>query len=334
MYQLSKTPSESTFAASELLEGFLEAPLKSLASISHQIPIDILPWTLASDKGISVSVRRDDLLDPALGGNKFYKLAGHLQEYSKRKMASPIVSFGGAWSNHLYALAEIGRRYSIETIAIIRGKPAERLSPTLLEIKEKGTRLCFISRVDYRRRNDPKFCLELASRLAIPEDSFWIPEGGSGALGALGCREIGRSLSSKPYDTIGLGLGTGTTMTGLIQGLSQTQASGNKVPTVVGISALRSRASLARDLCGTLMDLDKPVDWMISNQFHCGGFAKYPSYLRSFVSAFEVETGLCLDRVYTAKLFYAFARLIKANSFAAGSHILLLHTGGTQGNRQ
>ncbi|MFT7559692.1 MAG: 1-aminocyclopropane-1-carboxylate deaminase [Flavobacteriales bacterium] len=322
--------------------------LGALKDLSSKVSYQFIDWPIARDMGVSVEIRRDDLIDPVIGGNKLYKLHGHLDALNEvvlNEHASnsrifekqrPLASFGGAYSNHLYALAGLGSQLNLETIGIIRGEQPKRESATLKDLREFGMQLKFVSRNHYAELKT--LCgLNSSSSgtmaLGFPDETFFIPEGGGGSAGIKGCKELGRSLVKKGPTVVGMASGTGTTMAGVLLGMAeQIKDGGGNRPKVMAISALKSSSSTVRSILD-LIEGNKVPDWMFSNQFHCGGFAKITTELQTFMDMMREDYSVPLDRVYTAKLVYGFYSLIKAGNFRAGTKIVLLHSGGLQGNR-
>lgn len=302
----------------------------SLASIARLAPVQMLSWPAVERFGIQLAIKREDLLDPRLGGNKFYKLYEHLQQ---REPTQPVLSFGGAYSNHLYALAAAGRACGFATIGVVRGEPSAQLGPTLQDVMRLGMRLTFVSRADYRRKSDPDF---LAYLREVHGPFHHVAEGGADLWGARGCKVWAEeSVNMCPFQPTHLcvAAGTGATLAGLL--------AARQTPKVLGVLALKGPAeqtrAFERQLVGwarALLPADAELPKLqLSTAHHCGGYARYPTYLRAFVEAFERETGVPLDPVYTAKLLWAVVELANTGAIEPGSRLLLMHTGGLQGKR-
>ncbi|WP_370978491.1 1-aminocyclopropane-1-carboxylate deaminase/D-cysteine desulfhydrase [Agaribacterium sp. ZY112] len=296
-----------------------------------------LNWDVAERAGVELWLRRDDAIDPELSGNKLYKLFGHLRHYQcvhlpslseSEKRACPMVSFGGAFSNHLHALACAGQRLGIATVGIIRGQRPAKPSATLVDLEAKGMRLYFISRSDYRLRHDQAFVTQLLHDLNLASFSFVVPEGGAGELGLLGLQALGRHLATEHWHGLVCACGTGTTMQGLAQGLA---SAGAKHCSVLGVSALAAGDSVCSVLRPAMQQYG--ISWGLSNQFHDGGFARVSKDLSSFKQAFEAQCGVELDRVYTLKMFSALRAWLHRGMFHQGQRVLAIHSGGLQGNR-
>lgn len=318
----------------------------SSADLAQLGKIQIIDWPRAYSKSVSLSIKRDDLVDPELGGNKVYKLYGHLRQYmASFNPHSPLTmaTLGGAYSNHIYALAEAAKRLSLPCVGVIRGEEPKYLSPTLLDAQEKGMKLVFVSREEYKQRDSVQFQGYIEDQIG---KCFWVPEGGGGELGQIGCRSLGFDIAKRIESdtqsksvTVCLACGTATTMSGLIDGifrqLSQRKSNRSQKIKVFGISSLKSRSSLVRAIY-TLSDPKalSSISWQISNRFHLGGYAKTTKALLEFMTLFEQQAKVPLDKVYTAKLCWAIDQLIEQGFWSAGERIVAIHSGGLQGNRK
>lgn len=307
-------------------------PLEQVAEIA---PVQRLHWPLLNDLGIEVAVKREDLLHRQLGGNKFYKLHGHLQAF-RQSGAKALLSFGGAYSNHLYALVAAGQALGIATIAVVRGERPPVLSPTLADVIDMGMRLEFVSREDYRRKDDPDWQSGLRQRFP---NAYWIPEGAGDVLGAAGCAVWARgALAQAPWspDAVWVAAGTGGTAAGV---LAASPVPVHAVLVLKGseqaLAATQSKIlSLAHCLAETHSTYEGQLPSLfLESNYHCGGYARFPDELRRFTTQFEREAGLPLDPVYTAKLFWGMAQKALSGYWRPGTRILVLHTGGLQGRR-
>ena len=294
-----------------------------------QIPLQPLFSELTREKGVSLHVLRLDTLDPYAGGNKFFKLKYNLKEV-ERLEHSRLLTFGGAWSNHLASVAASkqegvgGRR--VEVIAIVRGEEPAELSDTLRFCKERGMKLHFVSREEYRKRNEPEFIESLKSKFG---DFYLLPEGGSNELAVRGCREI-LDLIKIDFDYVCCAVGSGGTLAGIASGLNQGQKA-------LGFVALKG-ANYLEETIYTLMTSHLKGEALVPttqliHDYHFGGFAKTTPELTVFKKDFEKQFGFELDYVYTAKMFYGIFDLIRKDHFERGSTIVAVHTGGLQGNK-
>ena len=258
-------------------------------------------------------------------GNKFYKCQPNIDE-AKRLGIATLVSFGGAWSNHIYALARLGFEQGFRTVGVIRGERPAELSSMLEDAESWGMHLEFVSRSSYREKDSP-------SLMKLLEDKYGtfhlIPEGGSNALAVNGCRQIIEDLNActSDYELLVLPVGTGGTMAGVVAGLDGKSA-------VLGISVLKGGGFLKDQVNDLLREVSCPQqNWSINLGFHCGGYARYPEYLRDYISAFESKTGIELEPVYTGKMMYAIDQLRKSGEIKPETKVVAIHTGGLQGKR-
>lgn len=296
-------------------------------------PVSEIADGLFAKKNIYVQLLRLDQIDPELGGNKAFKLIPNIIR-ARASGHNTLLSFGGAYSNHLHALAEAGHRFNFKTIGVVRGDDGQEDSHTLKFAVSKGMQLIRVSRQDYRRRNEAEFIAELAARLG---QFYLIPEGGANDAGRNGSAQLAsvilNSLLSDMPDEILLPCGTGTTMAGLIAGLLALPISNR--PFVRGVAVLKQgeflRSGIA-DYLQTLTD-SNPTDcnWVLDTQYHWGGYARFPAQLAVFVREFERTHKIMLDPVYTAKMMSAFYQRVTEGMYKPGSRILLVHTGGLQG---
>lgn len=292
-----------------------------------------LRWALAANHGVDVVIRREDVLHPRLGGNKFYKLAGHLQAF-RQSDATRLLSFGGAFSNHLYALAAAGYELGIPTVGIIRGERPRELSPTLRDAVEQGMELVFVSREEYRHKTETPWLTELLSD--FPR-SYVIPEGGGDVLGSAGCMTwAAAAVAAAPWrpDVICVAAGTGGTAAGALAAAVSAE--------VQAFLVLNGKASEISDMKSEIVtracvlagkEPHELPSFHLESNYSCGGYARLPAELRQFMAEFEAETAVPLDPVYTAKLIWGIAQKIRARQWQPGTRILVLHSGGLQGRR-
>lgn len=290
------------------------------------------PQPLTLSGGYTCSVLRIDLLDPEISGNKWFKLKHNL-ERAKKEGRTTLLTFGGAYSNHIAATAAAARRFGFKSIGVIRGE--KNINPTLLEAEKNGMLLHFVSREDYRKKDSTVFIETLRNRFG---DFYLVPEGGNNAEGIQGCMEILNGII--PYDYVCCACGTGATFAGLA-------ASAGSATKVIGISVLKGANRLPSDvnnmLSGAgigplsiagneaLLSGDNNTH-LISNLYCFSGYGAYDEELVAFKTNWEQQHEIPLDHVYTAKLAFAVEDLMKKNFFKPGSRILLIHSGGLQGN--
>jgi 1-aminocyclopropane-1-carboxylate deaminase len=273
------------------------------------------------DAGVRLIVKREDLNHPSVSGNKWWKLKHNLLE-AERLKKSTILTFGGAYSNHIYATAAACHEVGFKSIGIIRGEETLPTNSTLSFAKEKGMLIEYISREDYRRKTQKEFIDQLNQRYG---DFFLIPEGGTNEFAVEGCEEMAQLFSATDFTYFILPAGTGGTITGLIRGLK-----GSKQ--IIGVSVLKGDF-LQNEIENLLKKYPDQVygNWSLLTSYHHGGYAKVTHELVEFMQAMRVEHHLPLDPVYTGKLLWATMEEVKRGSFQRGSTILALHTGGLQG---
>jgi len=267
---------------------------------------------LAVEKNIEVSVLRLDKIHPVISGNKWFKLRYYFEE-ARQQNKRTIVTFGGAWSNHIVATAAACRENKFDCIGIIRGEEPGIISPTLVQARELGMQLIFISREDYRVKKIP----EQLNR----NENYFIPEGGFGIKGAAGASIIFDFIKGS-YSHICCAVGTGTMMTGLINKATSEE--------IVGISVMKNNFELEKNIRQLLNNKEKQIN--LVHDYHFGGYAKHSPELIAFMNDFYRQTNIPSDFVYTGKLFYAVKKLIENKFFPENSKMLLTHSGGLQGN--
>jgi 1-aminocyclopropane-1-carboxylate deaminase len=238
-----------------------------------------------------------------------------------------VLTFGGAWSNHIHALAALGREQGFPTIGVIRREQPQELSATLQNARDWGMQLVFVSRGEYRRRHDPDYLQALQHRF---DPCVIVPEGGANTAGVTGCREIVRLLdaSGQGYDLVAVACGTGSTLAGIACELAEWRR-------VLGISVLKGQGSLHSDVSRWIVEqgAEPGGNWRIEQGFHCGGYARVPAELQRFILEFQQVQGIPLDPVYTGKLFHALYRMRSGGGLAASERIIAVHSGGLQGRR-
>lgn len=296
-------------------------------------PLQQLTSSFLTEANIQLYVKRDDLLHPEFGGNKWRKLKYNLI-HAKENNFDTLLTFGGAWSNHIYATAAAGKHFGLNTIGVIRGEKSQTPSETLQFAEKCGMQLHYISRSDYRKKNQTDFLKALSIEFNNP---YIIPEGGSNPLGVRGCEEIVDEINldaKEPFDIICCASGTGATLAGIVKKLNEPQLA-------IGFSALKNGDFLA-DCVNDFVPEEKEKNqttkllnnnWKIETAFHFGGYAKTTPDLIKFILSFQKQYDIPLDAVYTGKMFYGLFTLIKRNHFARGSKIIAIHSGGLQGNK-
>ncbi len=283
-------------------------------------PTQQINSAIAHRAGVELSVLRLDLMHPLVNGNKWFKLKYNLLE-AKQKNFTTLLTFGGAYSNHIFATAATGNLLGFRTIGVIRGEEKLPLNPTLSFAVEQGMQLVYLNRETYRQRNTPQLQQDLQQRFG---EVFVIPEGGSNDLGVRGCTEIINQAAA--YDTVCVACGTGTTVAGIVHSLHLGQRA-------IAFPVLKNGEFLTPEIENLLKNLSTPqASWELICNYHFGGYAKVNNELRLFSQQFQQEHGVPLDYVYTAKMFYGVMDLLQQGFFPPGDRLLLIHTGGLQGN--
>jgi 1-aminocyclopropane-1-carboxylate deaminase/D-cysteine desulfhydrase-like pyridoxal-dependent ACC family enzyme len=277
--------------------------------------------------GVRLMVKREDQNHPFISGNKWWKLKYNLEE-ARRLDKKTLLTFGGAYSNHIYAVAAAAEECNFKSIGIIRGEEVVPLNPTLRFATGHGMRLHYISREDYKRKNETDYIQQLHNTFG---DFYSIPEGGTNLFAVKGCSEFAQSLLSIDFDYLCLASGTGGTMAGIIEGFASKRE-------VIGVSVLKGdfltqEITNLLKISATDKKISSPVygKWQVLTSYHHGGYAKVPDALKKFIREMYQQHNLPLDPVYTGKLMWAVLEEVKKGFFKRGSTILALHTGGLQG---
>jgi 1-aminocyclopropane-1-carboxylate deaminase len=279
--------------------------------------ITALQLEVLKEKNILADVLRLDLIHPIISGNKWFKLKEYLTE-AKQQNKTTIITFSGAFSNHIIATAAFCKEQGLKSTGIIRGEQPAKLSHTLQAAANCGMDLFFVEREKYKNKEIPAIVFE-----KYP-DAYIIKEGGYGIPGMKGAGSILDFANSNEYSHIITAVGTGTTLAGLVETSSDQQR-------VIGISSLKNNLELQNQINHLLSPANKNR-FQLLHQFNFGGYAKYTVELIAFMNNWFSITGIPSDFVYTGKLFYAFNDLVADNFFPNGSKILLIHSGGLQGN--
>ncbi len=267
--------------------------------------------------GVTVLLVRDDLVDPELPGNKWRKLKYNLVAAREQGFGT-LLTFGGAYSNHLRAVAVAGRRCGLQTIGVVRGEEHLPLNPSLASAAAQGMTLTYLDRETYRRKHAAEVLAQLERAWGA---CYVIPEGGSNALAVQGCAELPGEIGTG-FDVICCPVGTGGTLAGLAAGL----ASGQRA---LGIAVLKGAGFLADEVRELQRQaLGAPTDnWSLDLDHHYGGYAKRTPELDAFVADFEIRHGIALDPVYTGKLLAGLYDLIAQGAFPAGTRLAAVVTG-------
>ena len=288
----------------------------------NTIEVQALHHPKASVKGVKLYMARADLLHPLASGNKFYKLIPNIT-YATERGYTQLLSFGGAFSNHIHALALTAQANGFQSIGIIRGEKEYANNPTLKEVQAAGMQLEFVTREEYKRRNEPEYLAELASR--YPK-ALIIPEGGSSQLAVGGCMQLIAEINAvQQSDIITVACGTGATFAGIVCGLEVNQRA-------IGYSALKDQSLEERVAHFIDKEYCQHRHYKIK-QADFGGFAKLNNEVIDFVFDWLETTGVLLDPIYTSKMCMRLIQQIEDGEFQAGTSITMIHSGGIQGWR-
>ena len=262
-------------------------------------------------------IKREDLIHPFISGNKFRKLKYNLLEALNNELGT-VVTFGGAYSNHIAATSYAGKAYGLRTIGVIRGEELAtnwRNNPTLSLAHDHGMRFMFISRTQYRNKTDSVFYKSLQDEIG---PFYMVPEGGTNTLAVKGCEEILTKADSS-FNVICSSVGTGGTMAGIINSSDPGQQ-------ILGLTSLKGDF-LIKDI----RKFAVRENWILNMDYHFGGYAKVSGTLIEFINYFKERTGIPTDPIYTGKLIFGILDLVKRDYFMPGTKILAIHTGGLQG---
>jgi 1-aminocyclopropane-1-carboxylate deaminase len=277
--------------------------IQSIASFGHDQKVDLL---------------RLDVIHPIVSGNKFYKLRYYI-ELALAKGVSTVASFGGPYSNHIVALAFTAKEAGLKSIGYIRTNEDEPMTPSLKEAKAYGMELVYLGRTDFQSK---KAAILQSSEMNT--DCYLIDEGGYGTIGAKGAATILTTQDTSHYDVIICAVGTGTMLAGIIHAADAHQK-------IIGIPVLKNEGSIESEINALLEDKNRP--YTLLHQFHQGGYAKTNPMMLDFMNRLWDAEKIPTDIVYTSKLLLGVEQLINENYFDKDISILVLHSGGLQGNR-
>ena len=267
----------------------------------------------------TVYIKREDLIHPIVSGNKFRKLKYNILQ-AKAEKKTKILTFGGAFSNHIAAVAYAAKKNGFQSIGIIRGDELENKvneNPTLSFARKCGMQFDFVSRETYRKKSEPDFIENLKEEYG---DFYFIPEGGTNELAIKGCQEI-LNEDDNAFNYICCSVGTGGTISGIINSTNECQK-------VLGFPALKGDF-LKDEIC----KFAKNNRWDLISDYHFEGYGKINNELVAFINTFYKQTKIPLDSIYTGKMLFGVFDLIKKGFFPVNSKILVIHTGGIQGNQ-
>lgn len=267
--------------------------------------------------GVRLLIKREDLNHPFVSGNKWWKLKYNL-EAAQQQSCQTLLTFGGAYSNHIYATAAAAHELGLKSIGIIRGEETIPLNPTLAFAKDQGMELQYLSRTAYRSKHESEFINQLKDRYG---DFYLIPEGGTNQQAIKGVVEWAQQLQKEvEFKYVCVAVGTGGTLAGLAEGLDKSKE-------IIGFPVLKNALFLEAEI----RKYTNKQNWKLNYDYHFGGYAKTSPELMTFLQAFENEHGILLDPVYTARLMYGVFDWIERQGFPPSTTILVLHTGGLQG---
>lgn len=276
---------------------------------------------LFDKKHIKFFIKREDLTDYFISGNKFYKLKYNLIEAEKLGHKT-LLTFGGAYSNHIHATAAAGKKFGFCTIGVIRGEKHFPLNPTLSSAQENGMIIEYIDRKSYRNKYDERLIKTLKDKFG---DFYLIPEGGSNHLAVKGCAEIISGITTD-FNFVCSACGTGGTLAGLVLGLDSKHFA-------LGFSVLKGGSFLYQNIRTLLSYYQKENlnNFQINLDYHFGGYAKTDAVLNNFCAGFYEQHNIQIEPIYTGKMFYGLYDLIRSDFFPPESTIVAIHTGGLQG---
>lgn len=292
--------------------GFPKLSMKEFPNIYSRIQ------KILNHNGVELHLLREDELHSTISGNKFRKLKYNIQAFKDGNFKA-LLTFGGAYSNHIVATAAAGKEFGFQTIGVIRGEElVDKINenPSLSFAKSCGMKFKFIDRTTYRNKNDKDFIRELKNEFG---DVYIIPEGGSNKLAVKGCEEI-LYESTDAFDFICTSVGTAGTMSGIVRSSKDHQK-------ILGFPALKN----ANFLNDEIKKFTDKQNFQLIQDYHFGGYAKFSDELIEFINNFKRQYNVTLDPIYTGKMIFGLFQMIESNQFENGQKILAVHTGGLQG---
>ena len=280
---------------------------------TENIPLSEVIHPLLKEHEVKLFVKRDDLIHPFISGNKWRKLKYNIEEM-KRQKKNMMLTFGGAYSNHILATAAAGNKFGFKTIGVIRGEARQEKNSVLKMAEDFGMQLHFITREEYRKKETNEFMEKIKNAFG---DFYPVPEGGTNELSVKGCTEIAGEIKMD-YTHICCCCGTGTTLAGISISLS----AGKKA---IGFCVHKGGEPVEENIRQWTSARD---NYTIIDDYHFGGFAKNTDKLKTFAHEFYMETDIPVEPVYTAKMFFGIFDLVRKNFFEPGSVLVALHTGG------
>jgi 1-aminocyclopropane-1-carboxylate deaminase/D-cysteine desulfhydrase-like pyridoxal-dependent ACC family enzyme len=269
--------------------------------------------------GVQLFIKHEELNHPTVSGNKWWKLKYNLEQ-AKILNYDTVLTFGGAYSNHIYSTAAAAKELGLKSIGVIRGEETLPLNSTLAFAKECGMNLTYVSREAYRTKTEEAFIAQLRSKWG---NFYLIPEGGTNPLAIKGCAKFAREKLPNDFDYLCLPVGTGGTISGIIAGLDGAKE-------IIGFSVLKGGDFLKEEIKKNILDFSQKEysNWSLQTDYHFGGYGKKTDSLIQFIDRMEQKHNIRLDQVYTGKLLAGIYDLVEKRFFKKGSSILMLHTGG------
>lgn len=283
-------------------------------------PLEQLTAKFLERQKVEVFVKRDDLIHPEISGNKWRKLKYNVEQ-AQIEGKSMLLTFGGAFSNHLLATAVAAKEFGLTSIGVVRGEEITELNATLKKCHEAGMQLLFVSRAAYRNKHELDFLQQLNDEFG---EFYLIPEGGANGLAIKGCEEILAEVE-ETIDYVACAAGTGTTAAGILRSLNDEK--------LLVFPALKGGKDLEKEVLKWQKTKKKENQLEFIHEYHFGGYAKITTELVQFANQFYKDFDIPLDLVYTVKLFYGLFDCIHSGKFPKGSRILVIHSGGLQGNK-
>lgn len=287
-------------------------------NFEENTPIQQIDSELLKKRNLFVGIKRDDQLHPLLSGNKWRKL-----KYNLLRMQSlgktELLTFGGAFSNHIHACAAAGKLFNMPTRSIIRGPDLDPNNPTLQFAAQCGMQLQAVTRLEYKKRHDLAYLTQLQQR---HPNAYILPEGGTNQAALVGCKELAQSLPE--HDYLICPTGSGGTLAGFIEGSTTSTQ-------VLGVAVLKQAQYLIDEIKTLSLKASQQTNWQLLTQFHDGGYGKFSAELWQFCQQMQSQQQLPLEPIYSGKMMYALWQLIEQDYFPSGSKIIAVHTGGLQG---
>ena len=289
--------------------------MNSVITSIKESPMQQIHHPLLRHHNVQLSIKRDDLYHPLIQGNKWRKLKYNLAAFQASECRQ-LLTFGGPFSNHLYATAAAGKLFGISTIGIVRGPELDMHNPTLRFAHACGMKLVAVTRKDYRLRQQKDYLSELKQRFG---NVYILPEGGTNHAALRGVAELAQKLPG--HDYLVCATGSGGTLAGLCAGHTQRK--------VLGIAVLKNADYLNHEI--SKLTSTHHCDWQLMQHFHDGGYGRFSDKQWRFCQDFRATYQVPLEPIYTGKMMYALWQLIAQGYFPPGSRIIAVHTGGLQG---